>query len=184
MSYEINLFTQTQAIGENLLKIIKITQKIAVIFLSFFILLVLIFYSTQYIYTSKIKGIQQKIDSARVDIQKEKATEGMYLAFYQKLISVDNLVKSRFMPTTIIKEIKKALPEDAAITAMNLSPESVSLSIEISSLDSLQKVIAGLQNQTTLPISEINLSGIDKVKDKYQLKFVINFKSGDKLKKT
>lgn len=174
MALNINLLRKTQTISPALLNIAKIVQRVAIVLLSVFILVTILVFAIRIFFTVETNQIQNKINTATQQIQAEKSTEGVYLSYLQKLSAIDTAAKDRFQAPDIINKIKKALPPQATISAVSLNKENFLLGVEFASLETLQSVISGLQNQTELPVKEFTLQGFDKnLKGKYITQFQI-----------
>lgn len=162
MALDINLVRKTQAISPALLNIASLTQRIAIGALVIFIIATIGVFGLRLFFTVETGRIEDKIDTATQQIQSQKSTEGIYLSYTQKLSAIDTITKDRFTPSDTIRKMKNALPPDAIISAVTLNRENFLFGVEFSSLETLQGVISGLQNQKELAIKEFTLQGFDK----------------------
>lgn len=173
MSFEINLLTKQQIFSPQLIGISKTVKKFAYICVGLFILLVLLVIGVSLFFNKKVTDIDKKISLAKQQIGQAKSTESVYMVYYQKLSSLDSVIKNRFYPDLLFTSIQSTIPAEAVLSGIVINPESLLLTIDMSSLEVLHQVIDRLQNSLDLPIKEINLQGIDKIKGRYQVKFLL-----------
>lgn len=158
----INLLRKSQPISPAFLNIATISQRIAIGFLSVFILVTVAVFAIRLFFTVETGRIEDRIKAASQQIQSQKSTEGVYLSYSKKLSAIDTITKDRFTPADTIKKIKRVLPSVMTISMLSLDRENFILTVEFPYLETLEGAISGLQDQTEVPIKEFTLQSLDK----------------------
>lgn len=135
MAFEINLLTKKEGISQTARKLSRFMQILSIVFVIPFILGSIVIIGVRIFLAleasqraSQIKELTQKIEDA-------KETESTYVAFVQKISTLDTLVSNRFFPSDMIRRIDSIIPIEAQISNLSLSPDDQNFILTVKSQD-------------------------------------------------
>ncbi len=175
MSLEINLLIKKKEISPLLTKANQIVKGIAFAGSLIFILLTIAVFVVQFLFARQVLEIQNRKAEVKKKIEALQSTESTYIAFNQKLSAITVLLKDRFTPAETYKKLKKITPQGSSLSSIVLENEKGSSTIGvITNLEDFDTIVAGLLNQKELPITDINMTGLNRIgPDKYDTTFSI-----------
>ncbi len=175
MSLEINLLTKNLSIPASFKKTVGILNRLSLVMLILFILLVSVVFYLRFSEKQKTDNIAARLAIATSKVKNALATESLYFAFTSKISAVDTIISKRTDPVQLIDQIKKSMPKDTEITGLNYNKTGISFTISTAAYENIELMVYSLKNNLTIPFDNITLQYLDKKNNAYESKFVLNF---------
>lgn len=121
----------------------------------------------------------EKVKNLKEQIESSKSSESTYIAYLQKISTLDTLISDRFFPEEIIRKMNDIVPPEAKINTVKItsSLQDINFSVESDSAQIVDEVSANLTNQNNPPLGSIVMQLFlhDIATNKYTADFQISF---------
>lgn len=176
MPKEINLLIHKTVISPKVAKIASYIQKASIISLSIFIISAIAIFAFRYYQGQRFKDLTKSIESTKQQIEAEKSTESIYIAFVNKGTQINKILQGRTYPNKTYQQIQNAIGSDIPIRQFATAKNIINLQVEANSVSQVESITDGLVNKTGLSVSEVVMEGLDKSEGELLIDFTITLK--------
>ncbi|MBI2029442.1 hypothetical protein HYT02_03440 [Candidatus Gottesmanbacteria bacterium] len=172
---EINLLIRKNVISPRLAKVASYISKTSIVFLVLFIIFAVSIFGFRYFESQKLKDLTQNIESTKRQIESEKSTESIFIAYADKGKQIDSIFKKRYYPNQIYNKVQEAIGLENPIVQFAVEGNIINLQVAASSVSQVEDITYGLLNKTNLGVSEVIMEGLDKSAGELLIDFTITF---------
>lgn len=173
MPKEINLLIHKTVISPQVAKIASVTQKVSIAVLVLFIIVAAGLFGFRFYEGQRFEDLTTQIESIKSQIENEKATESIYLAYVDKANQINTILGERIYPNRIYKKIEEALGPNVPITKFATSGDIINLTVSAGSVTEVEEITDSLLYDTDLGVTEVIMEGLDKEEEELSIDFTI-----------
>ena len=173
MPREINLLIKKTVISPQIAKIASVVQKSAIVILAIFILITASLFGYRFYEGQRFEDLSAKIEITKQQIESDKSTESIYLAYVDKANQINTILGMRSYPNETYQKVEDALGPNTFINKFATSGNLINLTVSAGSVTEVETITDALLYGTDLSIKEVTMEGLDKTEEELLIDFTI-----------